>query len=109
RPPRRAPGKRAPRITQKARVRGSFRSGGQFRRPGARIDRQNRRPGPVALSSMSSYVEAVRDGVVIFDGATGTNLQMRDASADDFGGFAQEGCWEVLADTRPDIIADLHR
>jgi 5-methyltetrahydrofolate--homocysteine methyltransferase len=47
--------------------------------------------------------------VVIFDGATGTNLQLRELGADDFGGPAFEGCNELLCDTRPDVVADLHR
>src|SRR5919206_236797 len=46
---------------------------------------------------MSSYLEAVRERVVIFDGATGTNLQRMDLTADDFGGPQFEGCNEVLA------------
>jgi 5-methyltetrahydrofolate--homocysteine methyltransferase len=58
---------------------------------------------------VASYLETLRERVIIFDGATGTNLQMRDVGPDDFGGPALEGCWEVLADTRPDIVADLHR
>ena len=58
---------------------------------------------------MSSYLEAVRNRVVVFDGATGTNLQLRHLGPDDFGGPALEGCNEVLVDTRPDVVADLHR
>jgi 5-methyltetrahydrofolate--homocysteine methyltransferase len=58
---------------------------------------------------VSSYLEAVRQRVVIFDGATGTNLQLRELGADDFGGPAFEGCNELLCDTRPDVVADLHR
>src|SRR4051795_12565124 len=58
---------------------------------------------------MSSFLDAVRDRVVIFDGATGTNLQLRELTADDFGGMSMEGCNEVLVDTRPDVIEDLHR
>ncbi len=58
---------------------------------------------------MSSYLDAVRRRVVIYDGATGTNLQLRGLTADDFGGPAFEGCNEILVDTRPDVIADLHR
>jgi 5-methyltetrahydrofolate--homocysteine methyltransferase len=59
--------------------------------------------------AMSSYLDAVRERVVVFDGATGTNLQLRHLTADDFGGPALEGCNEVLVDTRPDVVADLHR
>ena len=55
------------------------------------------------------YLDAVRERVVIFDGATGTNLQMAELTADDFGGPALEGCNEVLVATRPDVILDLHR
>lgn len=57
----------------------------------------------------SSYLEAVREALVIFDGATGTNLQTAGLSADDFGGPALEGCNELLCVTRPDVVADLHR
>src|SRR3954452_13869507 len=58
---------------------------------------------------MHPYLEAARERVVVYDGATGTNLQMRDLTADDFGGAALEGCNEILVDTRPDVVADLHR
>ena len=47
--------------------------------------------------------------VLVFDGATGTNLQRRNLSADDFGGTQFEGCNELLNLTRPDVVADLHR
>ena len=47
--------------------------------------------------------------MVVFDGATGTNLQLRHLGPDDFGGPNLEGCNEVLVDTRPDVVADLHR
>jgi 5-methyltetrahydrofolate--homocysteine methyltransferase len=47
--------------------------------------------------------------VLIFDGATGTNLQLRPLTADDFGGPNLEGCNELLVATRPDVIEDLHR
>src|SRR5919197_3149431 len=55
------------------------------------------------------FLELLPQRVVIFDGATGTNLQLRDLSADDFGGPTLEGCNELLAVTRPDVVADLHR
>ncbi|MBO0730116.1 MAG: methionine synthase, partial [Acidimicrobiaceae bacterium] len=58
---------------------------------------------------MPGYLDAVRDRVVVFDGATGTNLQLRQLSPDDFGGAAYEGCNEILVETRPDVVADLHR
>lgn len=58
---------------------------------------------------MSSYLDAVSSGIVIFDGATGTNLQTIGLTADDFGGPDLEGCNELLNLTRPDVIRDLHR
>ena len=58
---------------------------------------------------MSGYLDAVRGGVVIFDGATGTNLQTIGLTADDFGGPLLEGCNELLNLRRPDVITRLHR
>ncbi|MGC2175844.1 MAG: methionine synthase [Acidimicrobiales bacterium] len=55
------------------------------------------------------YLKALSERVVIFDGATGTNLQLRQLSADDFGGANLEGCNELLVATRPDVIESLHR
>jgi 5-methyltetrahydrofolate--homocysteine methyltransferase len=57
---------------------------------------------------MPGYLDAVRDRVVIYDGATGTNLQLRNLTADDFGGPEYEGCTDWLVMTRPDVIRDLH-
>ncbi|MDQ1443889.1 MAG: 5-methyltetrahydrofolate--homocysteine methyltransferase [Acidimicrobiaceae bacterium] len=58
---------------------------------------------------MASYLDAVRSRVVVYDGATGTNLQLRELGPDDFGGASLEGCNEILVDTRPEVVADLHR
>jgi len=55
-----------------------------------------------------SYLDLLKERVVIFDGATGTNLQMRELGPDDFGGPALEGCNEALVLSRPDVIRDLH-
>jgi 5-methyltetrahydrofolate--homocysteine methyltransferase len=57
----------------------------------------------------SSYLEAIAERVVVFDGAVATNIQLRHLNADDFGGPALEGCNEILVETRPDVVADLHR
>ncbi len=56
----------------------------------------------------SSFLDAVRSRVVVFDGATGTNLQLAGLTADDFGGAQLEGCNELLVATRPDVIQELH-
>jgi len=57
----------------------------------------------------SSYLTALREGVLIFDGAMGTNLQLLGLSPEDFGGPELEGCNESLISTRPDLIAQVHR
>src|SRR5918911_47691 len=63
----------------------------------------------MSMAGSHSYLDAVRERVVVYDGATGTNLQLRDLGPDDFGGTQYEGCNEILVDTRPDVVADLHR
>ena len=47
--------------------------------------------------------------VLVFDGATGTSLQLMNLSAEDFGGVALEGCNENLVVTRPDAVQAVHR
>jgi 5-methyltetrahydrofolate--homocysteine methyltransferase len=59
----------------------------------------NNRPG---------YLDTVNERVVVFDGAFGTYVQDKALSADDFGGQHLEGCNELLAITRPDVIASMH-
>ncbi|CAN5825190.1 methionine synthase [soil metagenome] len=58
---------------------------------------------------MSAYLDAIASGVVIFDGASGTNLQTIGLTSDDFGGADLEGCNELLNITRPDVVTNLHR
>ena len=55
------------------------------------------------------YLEAVRDRVIVFDGAFGTFVQDLDLGPDDFGGDSLEGCNEMLCLTRPDVIESMHR
>ncbi|MBZ5599182.1 MAG: methionine synthase [Acidobacteriia bacterium] len=55
---------------------------------------------------MSAFLQTVRDRVVIYDGAMGTNIQFRNPSVDDFWG--NEGCNEILVLSRPDIIKEIH-
>ncbi|MDQ1519589.1 MAG: 5-methyltetrahydrofolate--homocysteine methyltransferase, partial [Actinomycetota bacterium] len=61
-----------------------------------------------STSETNPFLAALRDRVLIFDGAFGTWVQGRDLSADDFGGPALEGCNENLVLTRPDEIAQMH-
>jgi len=55
-----------------------------------------------------NYLDAVRDRIIVFDGAFGTFVQDLDLGPDDFGGTTLEGCNEMLCDTRPDVIASMH-
>src|SRR6266853_3185090 len=55
---------------------------------------------------MKPFLETVRERVVIYDGAMGTEIQERHPSMDDFWG--KENCSEVLVLSRPDIIKDIH-
>jgi 5-methyltetrahydrofolate--homocysteine methyltransferase len=47
--------------------------------------------------------------VLVFDGATGTSLQLLNLTAEDFGGAALEGCNENLVFTKPDAVRAVHR
>jgi 5-methyltetrahydrofolate--homocysteine methyltransferase len=75
----------------------------------ATLPEQRQRAGERERRPRSGYLDLVRERVVIFDGATGTNLQLLDLGPDDFGGDAYEGCNEMLVLTRPDLVRDLHR
>ena len=62
---------------------------------------------PLASSS-SSYLRALADRVLVYDGAMGTNIQRHNPTAEDYGGKALEGCNDNLVLTRPDIIQSIH-
>ncbi|UBF28139.1 methionine synthase [Kovacikia minuta CCNUW1] len=47
--------------------------------------------------------------VIVFDGAMGTNLQVQNLTAADFGGPEYEGCNEYLVYTKPEAVAKVHR
>ncbi len=67
--------------------------------------------GPKTLTSSgheSAYLEAVSRKVIIFDGAAGTWLQEHDLTAEDFGGEQFDGCTDILVDTRPELIRQMH-
>jgi len=55
------------------------------------------------------YLAALRERVLIYDGATGTSVQARNLTAEDFGGRTLEGCNEALVLSRPDVVSDVHR
>src|SRR5207237_3766538 len=55
---------------------------------------------------MNNFFQTVRERVVVYDGAMGTNIQKRNPTLDDYWG--KENCSEVLVLSRPDIIRDIH-
>ena len=57
---------------------------------------------------MPNILDAIKERIVVFDGAMGTNLQVQNLSLDDFGGPSFEGCNENLLVTRPDAVENVH-
>ncbi len=55
---------------------------------------------------MTDFLQTVKERVVVYDGAMGTNIQFRNPGVDDFWG--KDGCNELLVLSRPDIIKDIH-
>ncbi|HUV57352.1 MAG TPA: methionine synthase [Acidimicrobiales bacterium] len=69
----------------------------------------NVRPPFARPGADDPYLAALAEKVLIYDGATGTNLQLQDLSIADFGGAEFEGCNEILTVTKPEAIERLHR
>jgi 5-methyltetrahydrofolate--homocysteine methyltransferase len=55
---------------------------------------------------MSQYLELLRERVLVYDGAMGTQIQERNLSLSDY--WDKEGCSEILVLSRPDVIRDIH-
>ena len=55
------------------------------------------------------YLDAIDRGVVLFDGAMGTNLDRQHLTAADFGGERTAGCNDYLVITKPSAIEKVHR
>src|SRR2546428_13627116 len=60
------------------------------------------------LFLMKTFLDTLKDRIVVFDGAMGTNLQVQNLTLDDFGGLRFEGCNENLLVTRPDAVENVH-
>ena len=58
---------------------------------------------------IESLKSALRERILVIDGAMGTAIQSFDLGPDDFGGPEYEGCNENLVLTRPDVIESIHR
>ena len=59
------------------------------------------------MTTQKSLRAALRERVVVADGAMGTMLQAQNPTLDDFQGH--EGCNEILNISRPDIVKNVHR
>jgi 5-methyltetrahydrofolate--homocysteine methyltransferase len=53
-------------------------------------------------------LDTLKERIIVFDGAMGTNLQVQNLTLDDFGGLRFEGCNENLLVTRPDAVERVH-
>ena len=58
---------------------------------------------------MKQFSDILKERVIVFDGAMGSNLQSLELTLDDWGGPEFENCSENLLYTRPDAIETVHR
>lgn len=56
----------------------------------------------------TKFFDILKERVLVFDGATGSNLQTFNLTEDDFGGKEFEGCNEYLCKSNPDVVRQLH-
>lgn len=59
------------------------------------------------MTTQKTLRAALKERVIVVDGAMGTMLQAQNPSLDDFQGH--EGCNEILNISRPDIVKSVHR
>ena len=57
---------------------------------------------------IASFLDILKEKVVVFDGAMGVSIQTQELSADDFGGEQYNGCNEYLVMTKPVVIEKIH-
>jgi 5-methyltetrahydrofolate--homocysteine methyltransferase len=55
-----------------------------------------------------TFLEILRDKIIVFDGATGTHLQGQGLTPDDFGGEHLDGCNEYLVISKPSAVENVH-
>jgi len=54
----------------------------------------------------NNFLSLLKEKIIVFDGAMGTSIQTYNLSLDDFIGL--EGCNEILVNTKPHIIKEIH-
>src|SRR3989441_2398438 len=57
---------------------------------------------------MVNFLDPLKNRIVVFDGAMGTNLHAQDLTVDDYGGPEFEGCPEHLLISRPEAVEKVH-
>lgn len=57
---------------------------------------------------MKTFQEILKEKVIVFDGAMGTNIQLQNLTADDFHGEHLNGCNEYLLISKPSAIEKVH-
>lgn len=55
------------------------------------------------------YLDALQKKVMVYDGAMGTNLQLQNLTADQFGGEKTMGCNDYLVVSYPQAVEKVHR
>src|SRR3954466_6277308 len=63
---------------------------------------------PVLPYRAPRYLDALKERVLVFDGAMGTNIQRYNLTPEDYGGKSLEGGNDNLVLTRPDVIQSIH-
>jgi 5-methyltetrahydrofolate--homocysteine methyltransferase len=56
----------------------------------------------------NNFLDLLKEKVIVFDGAMGSNLQSQSLTIEDWGGANFENCSENLLYTRPDAIEQVH-
>ncbi len=60
-------------------------------------------------STNRRYLDALKERVLVFDGAMGTNLQVMNLTAEQFGGERYAGCNDYLVISYPQAVETVHR
>ncbi len=55
-----------------------------------------------------SFLDILKQKIIVFDGATGTHLQSQGLIPDDFGGEHLDGCNEYLVISKPTAVENVH-
>ncbi|MBI4535328.1 MAG: homocysteine S-methyltransferase family protein, partial [Ignavibacteriae bacterium] len=56
-----------------------------------------------------TFLDVLKEKIIVFDGAMGTHLQGQNLTADDFGGEHLNGCNEYLVISKPSAVENVHR